>query len=337
MEGCRRSRCAGSDGHDGRRSRHASPGREGRSARVQLSVGQRGRLSNHLLKDERSEGASHEAPDGAARRALRPWRSSRRRRHDESGKADPGRRPRQAAGRRHVGGAGEDESRRDPREGTLPERLPAVAASEPSRRRHGLSPLPHRRGQEADGQGPDPLRPGLRHPRPVPPGVSGAHLPDDSPRPRGRLAGPAGDHRQLLRAVQRHPEPEAARGTATAAHAVCPAAVQPDGGSPQRASEPRRRVLRLSSERQYQRGGSPGRRHSSAGVSPSDRDADPARCEHSAALRVTAGAEDGRGLHRVRAAGRLLRRRPRDRHKERRQHARAGKSGPRHGRIPGDP
>src|SRR5205823_2872381 len=115
MEGCRRSRCAGSDGHDGRRSRHASPGREGRSARVQLSVGQRGRLSNHLFKDERSEGASHEAPDGAARRALRPWRSSRRRRHDESGKADPGRRPRQAAGRRDVGGAGEDESRRDPR------------------------------------------------------------------------------------------------------------------------------------------------------------------------------------------------------------------------------
>ena len=45
--------------------------------------------------------------------------------------------------------------------------------------------------------------------------------------------GQAGHDRQLLRAVQRHPEPEAARGPAAAGHAVPAAAVQPDRRPPQ--------------------------------------------------------------------------------------------------------
>ena len=44
--------------------------------------------------------------------------------------------------------------------------------------------------------------------------------------------GQAGHDRQLLRAVQRHPEPEAARRPAPAGHAVPAAAVQPDRGPP---------------------------------------------------------------------------------------------------------
>ena len=61
-----------------------------------------------------------------------------------------------------------------------------------------------------------------------------------------------------------------------------------------------------------------------------------ARREHPAAFRLAAGLEVRRGLHRVRAAGRLFRRRPGDRHQEGRQHPRTRQPGPLHGRVPGD-
>ena len=76
-------------------------------------------------------------------------------------------------------------------------------------------------------------------------------------------------------------------------------------------------------------------RHPAAGVPPPHRHAVAARREHPAAVRLAARAEDGRGLHRVRAARRLLRRRPGDRHQEGRQHPRARQPGPLHGRVPG--
>ena len=78
----------------------------------------------------------------------------------------------------------------------------------------------------------DALRPRLRPPRPLPAGVPAADLPDHAAGPRRRLAGQARHHRELLRAVQRHPESEAARGPAPAGHAVPAAAVQPDRGPP---------------------------------------------------------------------------------------------------------
>ena len=48
----------------------------------------------------------------------------------------------------------------------------AAAASQPSRRRHGLSQVPHRRDQEAGRSRSDPLRPRLRPARPLPARVS---------------------------------------------------------------------------------------------------------------------------------------------------------------------
>ena len=70
--------------------------------------------------------------------------------------------------------------------------------------------------------------------RSLPARVSGPHLPDHPPRSRRRVPGQAGDHRQLLRAVQRAPEPQAARRAPVAGDALPPAAVQPDRGSPLR-------------------------------------------------------------------------------------------------------
>ena len=73
----------------------------------------------------------------------------------------------------------------------------------------------------------------------------------------------------------------------------------------------------------------PGGRHPAAGIPPPDRHAVPARREYPAPVRLAARAEDGRGLHRVRAARRLFRRRSGDRHQERRQSPRARQPGPR--------
>lgn len=52
-------------------------------------------------------------------------------------------------------------------------------------------------------------------------------------------------------------------------------------------------------------------------------------------FRVAARAQERRGFYRVRAAGRVLRRRPGDGHEEGRQHPRARQPGPLHGRVPG--
>ncbi len=193
----------------------------------------------------------------------------------------------------------------------------------------------HRGDQEAGSARPDALRPRLRPARPPAAGVPGGDLPDDAARSRRRLARQACHHRQLLRAVQRHPQSQAARRPAPAAHAVPAAAVQPDRGPPHREGEPRRRLLRLPRQRPHQRRHPPGRRHPPAGVPPPHRHADAARRQHPAPVRLAARAEDGRGLHRVRAARRLLRRRSGDRHQEGRQRARARQPGALHGRVPG--
>ena len=68
--------------------------------------------------------------------------------------------------------------------------------------------------------------------------------------------------------------------------------------------------------------------------SPQDRVA--ARREHPAAVRLATGPEDCRGLHGVRAAHRLFRRRHRHRYQEGREPARARQPGRLHGRLPGD-
>ena len=171
--------------------------------------------------------------------------------------------------------------------------------------------------------------------RPLPARVPGPDLPDHADRPRRRLAGEARHPRQLLRAVQRDPQPEAARRPAPAADAVPAAAVQPGRGPPHGAAEPRRRLLRLPFERPHQRVHAPDRRHPAPGEPPPHRHAEPARGQHPAPVRLAAGAEDGGGLHRVRAARRLLRRRPGDRDQEGHQPAGARQPGPPHGRVPG--
>ena len=124
----------------------------------------------------------------------------------------------------------------------------------------GFYPLPHpnhqeggmvfpkirdRGNQETGRARPHPLRPRFRPARPLPARVSAAHLPDHPARPGRRVAGQAGHHRQLLRAVQRHSEPQADRGAAPAGDAVPAAAVQPDRGSPLGEGEPRGDLLRL--------------------------------------------------------------------------------------------
>ena len=71
-----------------------------------------------------------------------------------------------------------------------------------------------------------------------------------------------------------------------------------------------RRLLRLSRQRPYERRHPHGRRHSAQRASPSHRHAVAAGREHPAAVRFAAGPQDRGGLHRVRAARRLLRRHP---------------------------
>ena len=169
----------------------------------------------------------------------------------------------------------------------------------------GFRPLPHanhpeggmvfhkshdRRGEEADRPRPDALRPRLRPPRAPRRRVPAGDLPDDPAGAGRRLAGQAGHDRQLLRAVQRHPEPQAARRPAAAGHAVPAAAVQRDRGPPQRAAEPGRELLRLPRERPHERRVPPRRRHPPAGVPPPHRDADAARRQRPAAVRLAARA-----------------------------------------------
>ena len=72
VEAYRRGRCARDHWRGGRRPGRARPGckHDGRSVQVQLSLGQRGRLSNRLRADECREGADHETPVGFAQRTL---------------------------------------------------------------------------------------------------------------------------------------------------------------------------------------------------------------------------------------------------------------------------
>ena len=226
-------------------------------------------------------------------------------------------------------------SGRDPRQEVLPGRVPPPAPSEPSGGRDGLPEVPDRRGPQADRAGPDPVRSRLRPAGPIPARVPRADLPHHPAGSGRRLEGPARHDRQLLRAVQRHPESQADRGPAAPADPVPAAAVQPDRGPPQSASEPRRGVSRLPPERQQQRGDAPGRRHPAPGVPAAHRHPRAARPQHPAPLRLAAGAQDGGGLHRVRAARGLLRRRSGHRHQEGRQPARARQPGALHGRVPG--
>jgi cytochrome c peroxidase len=56
-------------------------------------------------------------------------------------------------------------------------------------------------------------------------------------------------------------------------------------------------LLRLPRQRPYLRGDPPGGRHPSAGPSPAHRHSKFARGQHPAAIRLTAGPQDNRGLH----------------------------------------
>src|SRR5205814_1113970 len=102
----------------------------------------------------------------------------------------------------------------------VPARLPAPAAPEPPRRRHGVSQVSYRRNQETRRPRPDPLRPGLRPARPRAAGVPAADLPDDPAGPRRLVQGQAGDDRQFLRTVPGRLEPQATRRAAALGHAV---------------------------------------------------------------------------------------------------------------------
>ena len=126
-------------------------------------------------------------------------------------------------------------------------------------------------------------------------------------------------------------------GRAPAGDAVPAAAVQRHRRPQDREARRHagRGLLRLPRQRPHLGGDPPGRRHPAAGAPPPHRHAEPARRQHPAAVRLAAGAEDGRGLHRVRAAGRLLRRRPAVGGGQGDQPAGARQPGPLHGRVPG--
>ena len=96
----------------------------------------------------------------------------------------------------------------------------------------GFLPLPHpnhpeggmifpkfhdRRRQEADGSGPDPVRPRLRPPRHRAARVPAGDLPHDAPRAGRRVAGQARHARELLEHLRRHPQSQATRGAPAAA------------------------------------------------------------------------------------------------------------------------
>jgi hypothetical protein len=106
-----------------------------------------------------------------------------------------------------------------------------------------------------------------------------------------------------------------------------------------RSDKPSRGVacLDLPYERRDQWRFSRGGRYQAAGVSSSHRDSCSTRREYSAAVRLAAGSEDGRGLHGVRAEGGLFRWRPGDRDEEGRQRSGARESGALHVGVPGDP
>ena len=166
------------------------------------------------------------------------------------------------------------------------------------------------------------------------PGNPRRHLPRDAARPRRRLEGGARHARQLRAALQRDPQPEAARGPAAAPHPVSAAAVQPDRGSAERQGVAGCGVPRLPRQRPHQLGHAYCRRHPAQRAPAPHRHAVAARRRHPASVRIAARVEERRGLHRVRAARGLLRRRSHARRAEGREPARAREPGALHGRVP---
>ena len=162
------------------------------------------------------------------------------------------------------------------------------------------------------GARPDALRPRLRPARALSARVPAADLPDDAARPRRRVAGQAGHDRRtssscstdILNPKQLEglrllvtPFPQQQfnatddRRTVRAAASASPASTATPTATPTRATH----LVGDIRPQEYP----PPHRHAVA-----------ARREHPAAVRLAARAEDRRGLHRVRAARRLLRRRP---------------------------
>ena len=221
----------GGSWHPAARShRRASGGSPSPTAADQLFAGRdAGGFRQDGRQDGGGEARNHGAADEAAGRAVRPERPARQGRHHVSGQADSGGRAGKAARRREiVGRLGGHVARGDSPEGAVARGVPALAAPQPSRGRHGVSQAPHRRDQEAGRARPDAVRPGLRSAGALLARVSARHLPDDSSRPRRRVAGAGGHVAELLQAVQRHPESEAVGGPAAAGDSVPAAAVQRD-------------------------------------------------------------------------------------------------------------
>ena len=187
-----------------------------------------------------------------------------------------------------------------------------AAASAPRSGRHDLPEAADRRDQEADRPRPDALRSRLRPAAASAARVPGADLPDHAARPGRRVEGPARHAGQLQRAVQRHPE---SRSSSKACGCWSRRSRRRSSTPPTTAARlhgpPGRGLLRLPRQRPHQRRHAHRRRHPPERAPPPHRHAVAARREHPAAVRLAARHEDRRGLHRVRAARRLLRRRSR--------------------------
>ena len=244
---------------------------------------------------EPGEGRHHEEAQGAARGALRPRRQAGRR----ASRCRAARPCRTACARSSPAGAtwdalGAMTPERDPRARTSSRRASCRCRTRTTPRAGCSSrSSTSTRSRSRTARDLDALRPRLRPARPLPARVPAADLPDDAPRPRRRLAGQARHDRQLLRAVQRHPEPEAARGPAPARDAVPAAAVQPDRRPPHRAAEPRRDLLRLPRRTATRTAAT----HLVGDIRPQEfrhriDTPSPARREHPAPLRLAARAED---------------------------------------------
>ena len=116
----------------------------GETAAQQLYAG--GRAGTFRESDGSHVGrqvGSHAAADEAAGGTVRPGRPPGQGRHDVPRQADSGGRAGETArGRQVVAGIGRHESRGNQGEGTLAQGFPAAAASQSSRRRHGLPQAP---------------------------------------------------------------------------------------------------------------------------------------------------------------------------------------------------
>ena len=157
------------------------------------------------------------------------------------------------------------------------------------------------------------LRRRLRSARSVHARISAADLPHHASGTGRRVPRAAADDQQLLRADGRHPHAGADRRAAPAADALPAGGVQSDRGPQERRPEPGRDLPRLPRQLPHQRGLPPDARHPPAGGALPARHHQPARHVQPADPRLEAVAAVGRGLHRVRAAHRLLQRRPRQR------------------------